>query len=494
MTLEQTEVAIVGGGPAGIAAAIEAARAGAQVTVLDENPQPGGQIYRQLPPEFSIDDRKIVPREHLRGQALVAELGRHPIRFEGGAIVWGAFEPNVLEVASAARTWRLQARAVIVATGAYDRPVPVPGWTLPGVITVGGAQTLLKAQRILPGRRILMAGTGPLLLVVAAQLAKAGAGIVAVVDPVPILALIRQMPALLRAWSLLRDGLAYRWTVRRAGVPWIAPSVITRIEGDGQVERAVIARADADWRPVDGTERAFDVDTVCLGYGLVPSVELLRLMGCDLHYDDRADAWVPRRSRTFETSVPGVFAVGDGAGVAGVKVALEEGRVAGAAAARIVRKLTDARADSIMAGPRRRLAGLQAFREAIDSVYWPRPGLRDLATPDTIVCRCEEIRRADIERAVRDGAASPTQVKAWTRAGMGACQARMCAGPTAHLISGALGRPVGEIGAYTARPPLKPVPVSALVGEFKGVDAGSMAGQGVTHPQRKGGSFTATTP
>ena len=462
--IEQTDVAIVGGGPAGLHAAIEACRAGASVTVIDENARLGGQIYRQLSDEFTVRAMRALGQDFAAGRALITEVERLPIRLLTGATVWGWFEPRVLEVTRGSSSCRVEARTVVVATGAYDRPVPIPGWTLPGVMTVGGAQTLVKTQRVLPGQRILLAGTGPLLLVVASQLASVGAHIVAVVDAVPARRVLRHPRAVLAGWRLMRKGVGYHLTLRRARVPWLAPAILVSIDGENEADACTVARAAEDWTPVPGTTQRFDVDTVCLGYGLVPSIELLRACGCRLRYDPRADAWLPERSDSFETSVPGVFAVGDGAGVAGVLVAAEEGRVAGIAAARQLGILSDVEASARMRQPRRRLARLSRFRTAMDDVYRPRPGQRALATPATVVCRCEEVSVRDIIGALDDGADSISQVKAWTRAGMGACQSRMCALSTAHLVAAHLGVEPGSLDPYTARPPVKPVPVSAIVG------------------------------
>jgi NADPH-dependent 2,4-dienoyl-CoA reductase/sulfur reductase-like enzyme len=482
MTPERVEVVVVGGGPAGLAAAIEAGRAGAQVVIVDENARPGGQIYRQLPSAFAVEDSRSSSNEQGEARELFSEADRLPIQFRGGTLVWGAFEPRVVEVIADGRCARIQADVLIVAAGAYDRPVPIPGWTLPGVLTVGGAQTLLKSQRMLPGKRILLAGTGPLLLVVASQLAKAGAGIVAVVDPVPARALLPHAWSLMTAWPMFSEGIRYRTTLLRAGVRWLAPYLLTRIEGTDQVARAVVARVDDDWRPIAGTERSFDVDTVCVGYGLLPSTELLRLLGCRMHYDPLADVWLPERTPDGETSIPGVFAVGDGAQVAGVKVALEEGRIAGFSAARLLGRLSDGDAERGKQTARDRLARLRPFSAAMTAVYRPRPGLFGLATADTLVCRCEEVTRAEIEAAISDGATSPTQVKAWTRSGMGSCQARMCALPAMHLVADAIGAPVEEVGPYTSRPPLKPVSIATLIAAFESIDAGAVPGQGAPHP------------
>jgi thioredoxin reductase len=463
MTAERAELVIVGAGPAGLAAAIEAARAGLEVVVVDENPKEGGQIFRQLPEEFSVADPATLGKEQRRGKALFSELSGLPIRFLHNATAWGVFDDRVLEIVHQRRSFPLSGQAVILATGAYDRPVPLPGWTLPGVLTVGGAQTLLKSQRILPGRRILMAGTGPLLLVVASQLVEAGAEVAAVVEAVPAYKLLPHVGALARAWSITRDGIGYRWNVLRARVPWIAPSILVRIEGEQEVERAVVARADTHWRPVPGGERAFEVDTVCIGYGLLPSVELARIFGCAFRYDPVADAWLPERSKVFETTVPGVFTVGDGAGIGGAVVAAEEGRIAGLEVACRLREAERPKLMERMAAARGRLERLARFRAAMDQVYRIRPGLHELATAETILCRCEEVRVREIEEAVAEGVRALDPLKAWTRAGMGPCQARMCGAPTAHWLARLTGAEVAELGCYRVRPPVKPVPIEALV-------------------------------
>jgi NADPH-dependent 2,4-dienoyl-CoA reductase/sulfur reductase-like enzyme len=466
--LEPTELVVVGAGPAGLCAAIEAARAGVRVVLVDENSRPGGQIFRQLPGSFRALNPARMGADFRRGRALLNQLEGLPIRVLSNAIAWGSFDDRVLEVSHDGLPLQIAAEAIVLATGAYDRPVPIPGWTLPGVLTVGGAQTILKTQRILPGRRILMAGTGPLQLVVASQLARAGADLVAVADPVSTWCVLRHAPALLRAWSITRDGLAYRWSLVRARAPWLTPYVLVRIEGRDQVERATIARVDGEWRPVPGTERMFEVDTVCVGYGLVPSIELPRLLGCRLTFDPLAAVWVPERSPEFETSVANVYTVGDGAGVAGAVVAAEEGRIAGLSVAQRLGRLTPAEARRLAEPARARLRSLQSFRTAMDSIYCLKSGLHELAGDETFVCRCEERTAGDLRAAVREGACTLDHLKAGTRAGMGPCGGRMCGLPTAHLLARELGVDVARIAWYRPRPPVKPVPIAVLIGGERG--------------------------
>ncbi len=464
MRIRQADVVVIGAGPAGMSAAIEAARAGASVVVVEENPRPGGQIYRRPPPEFVSRRLGRPAADDRAGASLRAQLESLPVTVLTETLAWGCWEDRTFDLAGPHGIARLRGEVVIVAAGAFDRPVPVPGWTLPGVFTVGGAQTILKSQRILPGRRLLLAGAGPLQLVVASQLVKAGADVAAVAEAVPARALLPHIRTLLKTWPLTTRGLQYRLDVWRASVPWVAPAVLVRIDGKECVESATIATADADWTPVAGTERTFDVDAVCVGYGLVPSVELLRLMGAELVFNTNARVWEPLRSDTFETSVPRTFAVGDGAGVAGALVAAEEGRMAGVVAAHVLGRLSAAAASAGMRPIRRRLRALAAFRTAMDQTYRVGEGLRSLADHGTVICRCEEVTVGEIHAALADGASTLNQVKAWTRCGMGPCQGRMCSLPAADLVSAAIGRRIEELSTYAPRPPVKPVSMDALVG------------------------------
>ena len=463
--MTRTELLVVGAGPGGLCAAIEASRAGVDVTVVDDNLQPGGQIFRQLPPPFQIKEPKALGTDFRRGKELLAEALSSNIHFRFGCTAWGLFDPNVMEVVSGSERDRIRADRIVLATGAYDRPVPVPGWTLPGVFTIGGAQSLLKSQRILVGRRVIMAGLGPLLLVVTGQLHKAGVEIVAVAEPVSFHRVIPYLPALLREWSITRDGLRYRWSLAKDRVPWLARSMLVRVEGDQHVERGVIAKVDRDWRPIEGTERSFEVDAVCIGYGLLPSVELPRICGCELRFAPEIRSWLPLRDPNMETTVAGVFVVGDCAGIAGAVVAAEEGRIAGITVARQLNRLTDEEAERRITLHRVRCQQLKRFRRAFDRAYVLRRGLYELATPETIICRCEEVVLRELQESFDDGARSANNLKAWSRAGMGPCQGRMCSAFTTEWLARTCNCTIEEVGLTTPRLPAKPiVPLRSLAG------------------------------
>jgi NADPH-dependent 2,4-dienoyl-CoA reductase/sulfur reductase-like enzyme len=456
--VERHEVVVVGAGPAGIRAAVEARAAGAEVLVLDDAPAPGGQIYRQLPPELRPTPRDALGSSRRKSGPLFADLGRAGVTVSAATEVWGALPDRVLLLNRGGHAAVIQAGALVLATGAYDRPAAMPGWTLPGVLTAGGVTALVKAQRVLPGRRVLLAGTGPLLLAAATALVHGGARVVGIAEAAPRRALL----GLLRRPGIVGQTAEVMRALWRTPV-WTRTGLL-RIEGEREVERAVVARLDDDWRPVAGTERRVEVDTVVLGYGLVPSPELAELAGCALVYDAGRGGWIPAADaeRLMATSVPGVFVAGDGAGIGGADVAEQEGRLAGLGAALHVGRLDAARADDQAAPALRALRRFTRFRRTLGRVLAPRPGLYELVTDDTIVCRCEEVSGADVRAAIADGAAGPAEIRAVTRAGMGLCQGRFCV-PT---MCGLLGRWAGvspqAAGRFPPRLPARPVPIPVL--------------------------------
>ena len=332
---KQVPIVIVGGGPAGLSAAIAAARAGARVLVIDENLQAGGQIYRQLPRDFKVNNANVLGADFVDGKSLIGQVREFPDTIEiwNDAMVWSVFESNQLAVARGDELVLVDAGAIIVATGAYERPVPVPGWTLPGVMTAGGAQVLLKSQRVRPGRRVLLAGTGPLPLVVANQMLDAGMEVVALAESASMLGAWRFLPDLLRQPALIKQGLNYMYRLKRAGVQMLRSHGLRSIQGEREVQAAVVGAVDARGCPVPGSEKTFEVDTVCIGYGLIPSVWLTSLLGCRQVYHPLMDAWVPFFDENMQTDQPGVFVAGDGAGIAGVLVAKMQGTLAGLSAA-----------------------------------------------------------------------------------------------------------------------------------------------------------------
>ncbi len=456
---------IIGGGPAGMAAAIEAARAGVSCTLIDEAPRLGGQIYRQPPREFDVREPGSLGKDFTRGQRLREAFGNVSGRVKvlSGTSVLGIWGSRELLYASEEASDRVIAERLILATGAYDRPVPFPGWTLPGVMTAGGAQVLVKTMRVRPGQRALVAGTGPLLLVVANQLHKVGVEVVAVLEAGRARWSLGAIPKIWGEWGLLKDAWDYWRGLRRAGIPLLFNHTVFEAHGQDEVTGASFGPvAPEDWRPLRDKAQRTDVDLVVVGFGFVPNTELTELAGCRHRYVHEVGGWVPERDALMQTTVPGVFAAGDGAGVAGALVAVEEGRVAGITAAEQLGALTADEAARRRARPLRRLRSLGRVRHILDEVSRIRPGLCKLATPQTLVCRCEEVALSDLQAAVQQGAKDLQAVKLLTRLGMGPCQGCNC-GPSAGMfLCQATGCTAEAVGRINPRPPVKPVTLGAL--------------------------------
>ena len=457
----RTDLAVVGAGPAGLCAAATAAELGLQVTIVDENPLPGGQYYRQHPSGFSRRADGDPLLRHEEAARVLAVTTDPRVRLLARTTVWGVFDDRTLALHGPDVPETLHARAIVLAAGAYDKPFPFPGWTVPGVYTVGGLQTLVKAQGLLPGGRMLLAGNGPLLLATAAQILDAGGDIAAVVEASPMHRLAA-LPSLLRHRDVLREGIGYLSRLRRAHVPLLTRHVVVRVEGDDAVARAVVAPLGPGARPDLERTRTFVVDAVGIGCGFVPSIELLRAAGGQVVYSREAQAWVPRRDTGLEAA-PGVYVAGDNAGIRGSRVARAEGALAGVGAARALGAADPDVAERRSAGLRKELAGLESLQRAINRMYQAEYSPIASLTPETLVCRCEAVSARAIDEAIDDGAASLHELKAYTRAGMGFCQARVC-GPLCEAIlrdrldlSGA-----DDLAAPSVRPPLKPLSVDAL--------------------------------
>jgi len=456
----ESDLAIVGAGPAGLAAAREALQGGLTVTLLDDNPTPGGQYFRQPLPSLARAAHAHRDADHARADDLFRALQHRRLRYLPGAVVWDAPAPDVLAFTRGEESGRVRSRCTIVAAGAVERPVPFPGWTLPGVLTAGGVQNLIKSQRLLPGRRFLVVGNGPLLLVAASSIVRAGGSVVELADAAVAFRAWRRFPGLLAAPTIMRRGLAYRAELLRARVPIRAGHTIVEARGgDDGVTEALVAPIDRSGRIDRARTRTLAVDTIVAGFGLMPSVELTRLLGCRHRWDAARGGLVPERSPDLETTVPGVFAVGDGAGIGGAEVALVEGRLAARCVAARLRGSSTVGGDR---GLRVRLARLHRVRDTIAALWTPPVSFLELLTLDTTVCRCEDVTVRELT-AVLDEGMEP--VKAGTRVTMGRCQGRNCVATVSALVARARGVSPADVDLPRARPPARPIPLADLLHE-----------------------------
>ena len=466
---KQVPLVIIGGGPAGLSAAIAAARVGTRVLVIDENLQAGGQIYRQLPQDFKINDAGLLGADYADGKSLLGQVRELSGNIEiwHDTLVWSVFESHQLAVAHGNELVLLDANAIVVATGAYERPVPVPGWTLPGVMTAGGAQVLIKSQRVRPGHRVLLAGTGPLQLVVANQMLNAGMDVVALAESTSMLGAWRYLPGLLSRPDLIKQGLTYMYRLKRAGVQMLRSHALRRIQGDGEVKAAVVGPVDSRGYPVPGNEKTYAVDTVCIGYGLIPTIWLTSLLGCRHDYHPLVGGWTPFYDKNMQTDQPGVFVAGDGAGIAGVLVARMQGAIAGLHAAAHAGKISVDQAVQTSLPQLKLLDSMARFRQALDRIYRIQPDLYANVTDDTVVCRCESITAGEIRQAIREGTTNLNDIKKRTRSGMGYCQGTNCQPAIAAILSREFDADPAGIKMQTTRPPARPIPLNLLMGEME---------------------------
>lgn len=454
------DVLVVGGGPAGLSAAKAAAAAGAEVVLLDERAHLGGQYFKQVltqRPSARPGDAQA-----RRGARLIHEVEALGVAILPNAVAWGGFPPRQIAAVVGGAAMVFEPRQLILATGAFERGVPVPGWTLPGYMTTGAAQTLLRSYRVLAGKRFVVAGNGPLNLQLAAELLDAGAQVAALVEAAsrPGIASLRAGIRLLNSPDLVRDGIRYMAMLRRHGVPIHYRCAVVAAQGADRVERARIARLDASGRPIADSAWMVDADVVCVGSGFVPSNELARALGCRHRFDPAKATLVTEVDADRQTSVPGVFVVGDGAGMSGARAAEEQGFIAGCAAARNLGRPLGPRIAAELASRRRRLSRHGRFQQALWTIY-AAPRLQvELAEPDTLVCRCENVTRRQVEAALDGTAPSVGTIKRLTRAGMGRCQGRYCGAVLMHLASD--GPAVSESAAFAPRPPVRPTPIALL--------------------------------
>jgi NADPH-dependent 2,4-dienoyl-CoA reductase/sulfur reductase-like enzyme len=452
------DVVVVGAGPAGLAAARGARRLGASTLVIDEYLRPGGQYYRAS----AIAARKAseIPSTALKGHEQAEAARREGVVFRNGTTVWGTFPGGLLALDGPGPGEEVQARRLVLATGAHDRVMPFPGWTLPGVLTAGGAQALVKAHAVLPGQRVMVAGSGPFLLVVALELARAGATVEIIEAARPHLTAFASFCRFPERWTELVVLLA---KLRRRGVRIRTGRVVTKAEGEHLLESVVTERVDRDGQIVPGSEQLQRVDALAIAYGFRVQSELARLAGCAMQFDEAAGGYcVSVDTDTGRTSLETVYAAGEITGLAGREVATAEGTIAGIAAARSLgfQRLDADRMLEVARAKRRRA---QAFADFVARTFAPPPELTRLMHADTIVCRCEAVTRSEIERAIDAGAHTTSAVKRWTRCGMGRCQMRICGWPAARLLAHRLGRPLADVDNFTVRLPLKPVSLARIV-------------------------------
>ncbi|MER7842024.1 FAD-dependent oxidoreductase [Streptomyces sp. NPDC096040] len=454
---DQPHLAVIGAGPAGLAATVAAASGGVRVTLIDSATEAGGQFYRRPAAELGARRPQALHHQWRTWERLRNALETHVratrVRHLTDHHVWfvervdGCFVVHTLLGPAQEEPVAVRADAVLVATGGHEKVLPFPGWTLPGVVTAGGAQAMLKGSLVVPGRTAVVAGTGPLLLPVATGLAAAGVEVAALVESADPKAFVRRTRALAAQPGKVVEGAQYGVRLLRQRVRTLVRHTVVEAHGTERLEAVTVAALDGAGRVRPGTERRIVCDTLAVGHGMLPHTDLAEALGCHL------DGMAVRVDGEQRTDVPGVWAAGETTGIGGSALSLAEGRIAGrSAAARLHGAEPDPRSWAAAVRSRTRL---REFFAALDTVFTPPAQWTEQVTDDTVVCRCEEVTGGAIREAVAElGAGDVRTVKLLTRAGMGWCQGRVC-GPAVAGLAGCDLTP-------SRRPFARPVPLGVL--------------------------------
>lgn len=446
---------VIGAGPAGLTASSCLAEMGLKVVTLDEQSRPGGQIYRNVE-NSSPQNLEKMGEEYRRGLQLTERFRKSGASYENNSSVWNVEPEGRVCYSKDGVSARITANYVVIATGAMERPVPIPGWTLPGVMGAGAVNGLAKEANLTPSGKVVLAGSGPLLLLEASLLLEKGVEVAAILETTPKLpspAIASEIPKALRGTSFLLKGLSMMREIKKSGVPHYKGIKNLKAVGDGSLSKVEATHGTEDL--------SFDADLLLLHFGVIPETHIYRLLKCHMQWHEKYRYWQPVTDSWGRTNYERVFAAGDGTGVSGALAAEFKGELAALEVAHCL--------GIIPAYERDRLAA--PHREAIIRDSYPRPLIDAFFAFDpanftfedkTILCRCENITVAEVREIVAQGVTDLNEVKAITRCGMGPCQGRMCGPVLGEIVAAELHSDMTKVGELTIRPPLKQIPLEEL--------------------------------
>jgi len=450
------DIIVIGAGPAGMTSAMTAAKFGAKVLLLDDQPAPGGQVYRAVE---SADERTddILGIEYAAGRRLTQALrSQHLIEYVPHANVWQVTDGHEVGFSSGGSARLLRAPWIILATGAIERPFPIPGWTLPGVMMAGGAQALLKVSGLVADAPVF-AGSGPLLYLVAYQYLKAGAKVAALLDTSIKSSRLKALPHVggaLSRWDMLSKGRSWMAKIRKSGTQIANNVTELRIHGKSAVN-------GISYQTQKGLSQEIKTENIFLHQGVVPNVNLAMAAGIEHFWHSAQLCWHPKIDAWGRTNVDGLVVAGDGMGIGGAEAAQATGQLAALGCLAELGKIDVADCENQAKSVSAALVREKSIRPFLD--YWFQPALHfRVPSDETIVCRCEELTAQDIRDVIDMGIAGPNQLKSYCRAGMGLCQGRYCGLTVQEIIGQETGREPEDIGYYRLRPPIKPIPLDEL--------------------------------
>ena len=449
------DVIVIGAGPAGLSAAACLAEMGLDVICLDEQATIGGQIYRNIR-GASQDLRTLLGEDYTRGESLAKRFIESGARYEPYAMVWQVEPDGHICYSRDGKSKQIRANYIIAATGAMERPMPVPGWTLPGVMGAGAANNLAKEAGLTPEGRVVLAGSGPLLLLEASLLIRKKVNIQAILETTPATpapkAIVRAPEAAVRA-DFLWKGLSLVREIKKAGIPHYKG--VTQIKALGNDK---VTRVEAQHKE---EALSFDIDMLLLHFGVIPNTHIYRQAGCDMVWEPEQRYWYPKCDAWGRTTRERIFAAGDGAKVGGALAAQYKGELAALEAARCSGIIPEYERDRLAEPLLKALRHDRWPRPFVDALYAPRPD-QLVFDEDTVVCRCENLTVGDIRQMVKEGIKEVNEIKSISRAGMGPCQGRMCGPAVAEIVAAETSATPDRAGLVNVRPPLKPVPLEEV--------------------------------
>lgn len=452
--MNEIDLIVIGAGPAGIRAAVVAAGQGLSVTILDEQQSPGGQIYRGVS-TVSAQHGELLGRDYMCGRRLTDMMRDADLEYVFNATVWDVTADCCVTYSLNGTARKISGKRLVIATGALERPVTIPGWTSPGVLTAGAGQILLKQSGVLAERAVI-AGSGPLIYLLAQQMSRAGTPPLALVETQSQLDMLKSLKHILgavRGWRYLSKGLKMIREINRAGVIRYTSTSRLGIENNGQNRKLIFTHRNRT--------KTIECDTVFLHQGVVPNTQMTRCLGLSHSWDDEQSCFRPVLNEWYQTENSDIYVAGDNGGIIGATAAENSGALAALHILAELGKITPIERDRSAAPLQKQLKQETAIRPFLDAAYRPSEFIQH-PDDDTIICRCEEITAGDIRHYVKLGCSGPNQTKAYGRCGMGPCQGRYCGLSVTNLLAKAHSTSANDIGYYRIRPPLKPITLGEL--------------------------------
>ena len=456
---DEYDVAIIGAGPSGVAAAIKLAKLNVTILLIDSNEQVGGQIYKATPVEIT---KKILIKEHniqLGFQKEIRECKN--LNYQPNFTVWQISENFRIDAFSNETTKTWYAKKIIVANGTHERMIPFKGWTEPGVIGLAASTIIFKSQQILPGKKIILAGSGPLLLASANYALKLGAEIIGIIDIKSKIDWIKILPNLFYNKKLMLDGLLWLTKIILKKIPIYSSSIVKSVN---RLNSETLELQISNLKSKKNINLQSNI--LCVGYGLIPQIDFSKLLNAKHIYNQDLGGWIPESTLYYETSIKNFYQVGDASGIMGAIPAYTKGKIA---ALKILFDLNKVSRENFEKESKvlfNEINKYKIFARGIAKISNPSSNLYELIQPSEVVCRCEDITKKEIEDATILGAKNINQLKSWTRCGMGACQGRTCGETASYIIAKTANTQIEKIGYLTGRAPVRPIPLHLAVGDY----------------------------